>query len=545
MTDTKKSKQILPLNKKQEEQMYKTKAFLLNIDTVLPARKIYAVFIAVGLGLAIGMIPIEAEGGDSVFAYELMFTNFQKGQVIENKLFNLLATYGLLALGTALAFKAGVFNIGATGQFMAGGLIVLILGIDRGRDFSTPEAIPLMLVLSAGGGAAVASLAAILKIMFRINEVVSTLLLNWVVFYIFKIALSDLPNYRDDVHGGGSLEIAKTFTFKVGEITYLIPLIVFFTLVVIIWFILTFTTFGFKIKACGKSFSAARANGISVNRIFISTFAISGALCGIAGAFFYVYRQRVDLSGNILPVEGFTAIPIALLAFNEPLGVVFTAFFYSILETGRPAANGAEIAPEAMSLVISIIIFFSALAAIFIKARPLKWIIEQAVYAAHQETQQLQAKFDELEKKSNKSTIRKQAIMELKKLEKKMIDLKLDVNELARPKSVMRQLTYNERLVMLKENVDLLKNYLTDLNIQENTIEKKPVLAWTTEKRVMIKTKLHPMLKRRRELNHIIASFEIPLENKKAELKRIKRKVIKEWYANLSTFGLFFMKVVA
>jgi len=541
----KRENKLVPMTKKQETQMYKMKAFLLNIDTLKPARKLYAVFIAIGLGLLIGLIPIEGAGGDSVYAYELMFTNFQKGKVIENKMLNLLATYGLLSLGTAIAFKAGVLNIGATGQFMTGGFLVLILGIAKGNDFTTAEAIPVMLILSAAGGAAVAVLAALLKVLFRINEVVSTLLLNWVVFYIFKIALFDLPNYRDDIHGGGSLSIAESFTFKVGDSTYLLPLIIFLVLVVVIWVILTFTTFGFKIKACGRNFTAARANGISVNRIFISTFAISGALCGLAGAFFYIYRQRVNLGSDILPVEGFNAIAISLLAFNEPFGVIFTSLFYSIIETGKPAANAANIDPQAMSLVISIIIFFSALAAIFIKARPLKWIIEQVVYATHKETQRLQTELENLEKSTKNSTILKKANQDLKELDKKMIAMKLDVNELGRAKFVMKKLSHQKKLEQIQNNAEILLKYMKQINWEKNQFGEKPILDWSREERVTIQSDIHPMLQKRRELNQIIASFEIPLENKKAELKRQKRFIIKEWYSNLGTFALFFMKVVA
>ncbi len=240
----------------------------------------------------------------------------------------------LTGLAVALAFRCKLFNIGAEGQLLAGAMAATWIGTHPNL-VPTILLLPLVLIAGALAGALWAGIAGLLKIYRGVPEVLSTLLLNFVA--IQMLAWS--------VHGGILQEAARDFyqsdsVAVPARIALLLPkthlhggILLSLLVAVLVWLYLQTTRAGFALTAVGAGSGAAELAGLPVRRVVGTTFLLSGALAGLAGAI-QISGVTYLLSDNYSPGYGYTAIAVALLADLNPLLLIPSALFFGMITSG-------------------------------------------------------------------------------------------------------------------------------------------------------------------------------------------------------------------
>lgn len=235
-------------------------------------------------------------------------------------------------LAVAVAFRAKFWNIGAEGQLLAGAMAAAFIGGLEGLPVWTLA--PLMIVAGAIAGGLWASVPATLKLRYQVDDVVASLMLNFVMFYAM-MALLDGP-WRDPLSGyPDSPDIRMDAEFPILMEHTRLHLGVALALVssVLVWLLMTRTTLGFAIRAVGENARAATHAGVPVKRVVFITAIISGGLAGLAGVG-EVAGMHYQVMASLSPGYGYTGIVIATLARLNPLGVVPAALFFAAVATG-------------------------------------------------------------------------------------------------------------------------------------------------------------------------------------------------------------------
>jgi simple sugar transport system permease protein len=269
----------------------------------------------------------------------------------------LLQTTALLfpALGIALSFRAGLFNIGAEGQIVLGGMTAGILGV--AVPLPGPLLVPLVLAAGAAAGGLWGGLAGFLKARFGANEVISTLMLNTVALLLATYLIGGPFKQA----GAGAAE-----TPQLPASAWLPPLIpntrltISFLLALVLagalWFVFRRTVFGYELRAAGMAPEAARRAGIDLGRTALTAMALSGAIAGLGGATIVMgvlHRFNTGLS----PGYGFIAIAVALVGNLDPLFIIIAAFGFGILQSGAIAMQAeANVPRDVVTLVEGLVI---------------------------------------------------------------------------------------------------------------------------------------------------------------------------------------------
>ena len=284
----------------------------------------------------------------------------------------------LTGLSVAVAYKTGLFNIGAPGQYLMGTAATLVLALSIPTE--TVPAPLVWLIAFLGGslaGALWGCIPGLVKAFLNINEVLACIMTNWIaanlVTWMFDRG-SLFENLQNTVENTKTAYIYKTSfngvaTSKMG-LDVLFPnsqvnggILIAILIAVLVYILLNKTTLGYELKACGANRHAARYAGINDKRNIVLSMAIAGALSGAAASLYY-------LSGNTeffwstyqsLPATGFNGIAVALLAVCNPIGVVFTGCFMSMLDiVGLQLTNLTAYNEYITDVIISIIVYLSA-----------------------------------------------------------------------------------------------------------------------------------------------------------------------------------------
>ena len=280
----------------------------------------------------------------------------------------------MTGLSVAVANRTGLFNIGAPGQYLMGTLasLMLALGISS-------EAVPvglIWIIAFLGGmiaGAVWGAIPGLLKAFLNINEVLACIMTNWLAANIVTWAF-DVSNFKNVAEGTKTGYIYKTTfngvaTPKLG-LDKLFPnsqvnggILIAAAIAVIVYIIMNKTTLGYQLKACGANRHAARYAGISDKRNIVLSMAIAGSLAGGGAALYW-------LSGNTeffwstyqaLPAAGFNGIPVALLAVNNPIAVIFSGVFMAMLDIVGQNLTGFTAYNEYITdVIIAVIVYLSA-----------------------------------------------------------------------------------------------------------------------------------------------------------------------------------------
>jgi len=319
--------------------------------------------VSVVCGFLVGAIAIVAAGADPLVAYGALFAGaFTNHNALAETLVSTTPYLGL-GLAVALGFRAGLFNIGAEGQFYIGSLAGTFVAYSI-HGLPPVLEVPLGLIAGMAGGALWASIAGGLKARFGAHEVITTIMLNYVSFLVASYLVDtkglmlapDVSTPRTpDVDPSAVLPVILAGSrLHVGFILALLA-------VPVVWFLIERTTIGFRLRAVGFNQGAARAAGISVGRTIVLTMALSGALAGFAGIV-EVLGVNYHMTDTVAAGYGFDAIAVALLARSNPWGVLPAAFLFGALHNGAGFMQlETQISSDLISIVqASVIIFVAA-----------------------------------------------------------------------------------------------------------------------------------------------------------------------------------------
>ncbi len=305
---------------------------------------------AVALALVAGGILIAVGGGKPLSAYHALLdgafgSEYQFGQV-------LVQTVPLLtiALGLALAFRGRVYNIGAEGQLyvgaLAGGALAILLPLHV-----APLVVPLTLLVGAAAGGAWGSIVGELRGRWGVNEVISSLLLNYVAIFLFSYVIrKPLRDPEASFLAGKELPAAAKLPI-ISSLFVHIGIFIALALVPIVAYAMARTPFGFRVRMMGLNAEAARVGGVDTARLTVQLMLISGALAGLAGV-----MQTTGVAGRLDPSisqgYGFMAIVVALLGRLRPIGVLLASLFMAVLVVGGQAMSVFQSLPYSVVLAI-------------------------------------------------------------------------------------------------------------------------------------------------------------------------------------------------
>ena len=297
-----------------------------------------------------GILPKPSYAG-----YKSMLTDFMS-------LLNAMTPLLFASLAVAVAFRAGLFNIGVAGQMLVSGFFATIIVGYSGLDAMIAK--PLVLLIGIVVGGLMGGLVGWLKYKFNINEVVSTIMLNYIAQYVISFFIQ--MYYIDPVSRQSQyISEAARLTLvnvEVGDLKMDIPLGFGLAIItaILIKYVMDKTVVGFDMKAVGSNRNAAKYSGINVGRNTVLAMVISGSLAGLAGVTYYL-GYYASIQPKVLSDIGFDSIAVALLGNSHPIGVIFSSSLISIIDQGSTyMSSQAGIRQEISSVIVGLILLFSA-----------------------------------------------------------------------------------------------------------------------------------------------------------------------------------------
>ncbi|MDU2504208.1 MAG: ABC transporter permease [Peptoniphilus harei] len=342
-------------------------------------RFIYTI-LAVVLGIIIGSIILLISGTNPVEAYKVIFLGaFGKPKYISWTIVKAVPLI-LTGLSVAFAFNTGLFNIGAEGQYIVGSIGALVVGL----LLDLPPIIHGLVALLVGAlcGYLWGAIVGILKAKFQVNEVISSIMMNWIAFYLSNYLLSFpiLRSIESDnsypIKQSASIKIAGVWKMSESGRAYLAQhkflkdilnpplnfgIIIAIIAALVVWYILKKTTLGYELRAVGFNEKAAEYGGIDINKSIVKSMGIAGILAGLAGAI-----TVLGVSGDIGIMAaqegyGFDGMAVALIAGNNPLGTIPAALLYAGLTYGGGKLTTIGTYSEVVNIIIGIMILFIAM----------------------------------------------------------------------------------------------------------------------------------------------------------------------------------------
>lgn len=273
----------------------------------------------------------------------------------------------LASLSVAVAMRSGLFNIGVSGQMMLAGLIATVtVGYSQ---LPAVLAKPLVVLVAVLVGAAVSALIGFLKYKWNINEVVSAIMLNYIIRYSVSFCIKSFladPISRQSraIQPAARLSLMDT---EIGGLKMDIPLGLILALVSVflVWYLFKKMKLGFEFRTIGANPKAAQYAGINVGRDLILTMAISGALAGLAGATYFLGYYG-SIQPDTLISTGFDAIAVCILGNSNPLGILLASFLITVIDKGSIyMSSTVGVRQEIGSLITALILLFAACGAFF------------------------------------------------------------------------------------------------------------------------------------------------------------------------------------
>lgn len=269
-----------------------------------------------------------------------------------------------VGLGITIAFKARVFNIGAQGQFYIGALAGTLAGIFLGL----PPVLHVLAVIvtSMLAGAAYAFLPGFFKSQWGTNEIVTTLMFNFIAIHLISYLLA---NQLQDPQANYNVSPGVRSSAKLPEILSPSPLhagiLIAVLSTLIVYVFLDTSVFGYKLRLSGLNPDFSRYGGINRSFVIIAAITLSGALAGLGGGIRIIGVQG-KLTESFLPMVGYDAINISLIARNNPLGIVPAALFFAFLGVGGEVAGlFTDVSPHLVNIIKAGIFYLVTAQALF------------------------------------------------------------------------------------------------------------------------------------------------------------------------------------
>ncbi|MGC8575839.1 MAG: ABC transporter permease [Caldisericum sp.] len=325
------------------------------------------------IALIVGAIFIASTGRDPILAYKLMFgaSGLIPGPYFKNHFAEMLL-YTALFVSTGLAFalpaRAGLFSIGAEGQFIVGAITAAFFGYWKPL-YNLPSIIhiPIILVMVMIAGGIWGLIAGYLKAKKGINETIVTIMLNWIAFHLIEGWLVTGPMAADvatGVSGTPYVSPSARLPIILSGTRLNISILIMLFVIYLSWFLLYRTVFGYEIRAMGytaiTNMEAPKIGGINTERRIMQIMFMGGAIAALGGSFVVL-----GFLGQYPPVfeggYGFDGIAVALIGGNEPVGILFSSILIGALRTGATAVQLARIPKTFPAIIEGLIVAFIAL----------------------------------------------------------------------------------------------------------------------------------------------------------------------------------------
>ena len=283
----------------------------------------------------------------------------------------------MTGLSVAFAFKTGLFNIGAAGQYTVGAYFAMYSAIVLKLPWWA------CLLASALGGAIWGAIPGAFKAFLNVNEVITSIMFNWIGLYAVNTLI-----YQGGTGAMYNTNTTKTYTIKQASPESLLPafniqvggkdyfgalflptigIFVAIGIAVLIWVVLNKTTFGYELKACGHNKNAAQYAGINDKKNIILSMTIAGALAGLGAGLFFLSgsKEWEPLVSTALPAAGFNGISVALLASSNPIGCIFSALFIAHITVGGGFMDASIFPSEVSDIISGVVIYLCAFSLLF------------------------------------------------------------------------------------------------------------------------------------------------------------------------------------
>ena len=265
----------------------------------------------------------------------------------------------MCSLSVLFAYKVGLFNIGAAGQYVVGAGASLYFALKFGAPWYVCLIAAIIIAALVGG------ISGALKAYFNVNEVISCIMLNWISLYIVNMLLTKVKAestpYTVDLKSGNKSALLPNCgldsLFAGNEfVTIGLPLAVI--MAILVWIILGKTKFGYELKATGMNKNAAKYCGMKEKRNIILTMMISGALAGMGAAFFYLSGiETWMVQQTSVPSMGFNGIAAAFLGGLDPIGTIFASYFIQHITSGGTYVDKTMYCTQISDLISAVIIY--------------------------------------------------------------------------------------------------------------------------------------------------------------------------------------------
>lgn len=283
-----------------------------------------------------------------------------------NNMLQKMVILGLAGIAVGIGFKAKIFNIGVSGQMIFGAMVSGLIALNLGSQIPNIFGQILIISISMFVSSIVAGICGLLKAYFRIHEVVSTILVNWIAFYFMKWMLDPNTSTLLDDSLTATRTISSNYLLRMDN-DPTIPLIIILSIAAsLTWIFIYKTRYGMLLKMTGLNPDASKYSGINIKLVTFYSLAFSGAIAGLLGAAIYFGIQdnfKVPLS-NSIPIEGFNGIAIAIISYSNPFSIIIVSFIFSLIQSG--IINTAQaIDSNFISLIFGILLYVTAINKIF------------------------------------------------------------------------------------------------------------------------------------------------------------------------------------
>lgn len=285
----------------------------------------------------------------------------------------------MTGLSVALAYKTGLFNIGAPGQYLMGTMSAIVVALSLDTSKIPAGLVWILAFLTAAvAGALWGCIPGFFKAFLNVNEVITSIMTNWIAANLVTIIFdnSKFRNMTDYGKVGYTLKLNSNGVASpkmgldklLGGSNANAGIVIAIVIAILIYIMISKTTFGYELKACGSNKFAAKYAGMNEKRNIVLSMAIAGALSGIGAALYYL-QGDIEFFWNTsmtLPNEGFNGIPVALLAICNPIGTVFAGLFMAYLTISGNQLSAFTPYNEYMaSIIVAVIVYLSAFSLFF------------------------------------------------------------------------------------------------------------------------------------------------------------------------------------
>ena len=334
---------------------------------LVPLASVLLAFVVCGIIIA-------CLGKDPIQGYFLLFSgSVGSPQKIAS---SLVAACPLIftSLCAVFAYRCGVFNLGGEGQFIIGGVAAISVLILSGAQ----GIVGIVLAIAAGivAGGVWAAIAGVMKIARGLNEMITSIMLNYVATLLMSYVYTNL--FRDGGNPQTPAVAESVMLAKIPGLRMHVGVIVAIVVAVVVAYVINKTSFGFKVRAVGLNPLASRVNGFPVKRLVMISFVISGAIAGMGGAVELLGKQYRLMSGFGAGF-GFDGVAIALIAQLSPIASLVVAIFFGILQTGASSMQVGIMVPTAIvEIMRALIIIFSVAGVAVLRLPQIKQILTKA-----------------------------------------------------------------------------------------------------------------------------------------------------------------------